>query len=62
MPAAPIKPCLVLSKPALSCPQLPHTAPSPAPSLQLDGINLFAILSIISIFYCLPCALVVEGE
>jgi hypothetical protein len=30
--------------------------------LKLDGINLFAILSIISIFYCLPCALVVEGE
>lgn len=29
--------------------------------LQLDGINLFAILSIISIFYCLPCALVLEG-
>lgn len=29
--------------------------------LQLDGINLFAILSIISIFYCLPCALVIEG-
>lgn len=31
------------------------------PGLQLDGINLFAILSIISIFYCLPCALVLEG-
>ncbi|KAI7839663.1 hypothetical protein COHA_006472 [Chlorella ohadii] len=29
--------------------------------LKLDGINLFAILSIISIFYCLPCALVIEG-
>ncbi|KAL4434461.1 hypothetical protein ABPG75_000902 [Micractinium tetrahymenae] len=29
--------------------------------LKLDGINLFAILSIISIFYCLPCALVMEG-
>ncbi|EFN51371.1 hypothetical protein CHLNCDRAFT_28101 [Chlorella variabilis] len=29
--------------------------------LNLDGINLFAILSIISIFYCLPCALVLEG-
>ncbi|PSC67934.1 Xylulose 5-phosphate phosphate chloroplastic [Micractinium conductrix] len=29
--------------------------------LKIDGINLFAILSIISIFYCLPCALVFEG-
>jgi solute carrier family 35 protein E1 len=29
--------------------------------LKLDGINLFAILSIISIFYCLPCALLLEG-
>lgn len=36
--------------------------PLPLPLfLQLDGINLFAILSIISIFYCLPCALVIEG-
>lgn len=29
--------------------------------LKLDGINLFAILSIMSVFYCLPCALVFEG-
>lgn len=40
-------------------PTPPHLTPTP---LQLDGINLFAILSIISIFYCLPCALVMEGE
>ena len=28
---------------------------------DIDGINLFGLLSIISIFYCLPCALVLEG-
>eukprot|EP00887_Chlorella_sp_A99_P004456 scaffold30.g4456.t1 len=27
----------------------------------IDGINLFALLSIISFFYCLPCAWVLEG-
>jgi solute carrier family 35 protein E1 len=28
---------------------------------NIDGINLFALLSIISIFYCLPPALALEG-
>ncbi|GAB4815738.1 hypothetical protein N2152v2_002784 [Parachlorella kessleri] len=28
---------------------------------NIDGINLFGLLSIISIGYCLPCALVLEG-
>lgn len=28
---------------------------------KIDGINLFALLSIISFFYCLPCAWVLEG-
>lgn len=28
---------------------------------HIDGINLFGLLSIISFFYCLPCALALEG-
>lgn len=27
----------------------------------IDGINLFAMLSIISIFYCFPMAVALEG-
>lgn len=28
---------------------------------NIDGINLFALLSVISFFYCLPCSLLFEG-
>lgn len=53
-----------------ACQPMPAPAPAHPPTQlpthpparpQLDGINLFAILSIISIFYCLPAALVLEG-
>ena len=36
-------------------------APLALPRPQVDGINLFALLSILSIAYCLPAALYFEG-
>ena len=39
----------------------PSTHPFHAPRLQIDGINLFGLLSILSIPICLPAALVMEG-